>query len=172
MEDELLRGSLHAKTVFKQELTRAWEAWLPTHSHVYQWGDKASKMLHWLFTHRTASTPVAYLESTEGAHITGSGDIVTAFVTFYSTLYGSKSTGLPEGLYQFVEDVLVPRLSTEDRESLEVKVTSKELRLAHGQLHVGKAPGRQRLSGRILVPAIAACRPLATKHLQQGTGAC
>ncbi|KAJ1150978.1 hypothetical protein NDU88_003765 [Pleurodeles waltl] len=64
-----------------------------------------------------------------------------ALTACYQDLYLVDPSSPHEDLPQFVQDLPVLSLSSEDRESLEVDITVEELRKALAQLQPGKAPG-------------------------------
>ncbi|KAJ1202951.1 hypothetical protein NDU88_006746 [Pleurodeles waltl] len=118
--------------VLRQELTQETRGpWLATRL-IYQWGDQASKTLHWLYTLREVGALAAYLLANDRSQIE---PIAEAFAKYYRSLYSGDPTSPHEDLLQLVSDLPMLRLTLEESDAM-----SEELRAALAQLHVGKAP--------------------------------
>ncbi|KAJ1151703.1 hypothetical protein NDU88_004483 [Pleurodeles waltl] len=89
---------------------------------------------------REAGALVAYLGAGDGTKITGTVP-VALFANYYQELYEADPTSPREDLHTFIQDLTMPRLSPEDRDSLEVEVIYEELLAVLAQLQAGKAPG-------------------------------
>ena len=82
-----LRNLTHTQSMIKQLYTEeARLAWAATRSHIYQWGDKSTKTLHWLCTRSQSSLPNSHILTNQGS--IGSTDVqrVAAFREYYSVL--------------------------------------------------------------------------------------
>ncbi|KAJ1185465.1 hypothetical protein NDU88_002257 [Pleurodeles waltl] len=87
---------------------------------------------------------MAYLQLQAGSRVVGSELIVQAPAAENQDLYRAYPLSPCEDLSQFVQDLMVPCLSIEDRKSLEADITAEELRKALAHLQPDKVPGPSR----------------------------
>ncbi|KAJ1216931.1 hypothetical protein NDU88_004529 [Pleurodeles waltl] len=95
-------------------------------------------MLHWLSTPREGGAPVAYLLAADGSQVTGSEPFASTFAAYYQQLYSADPLIPCADLTQFVSDLLMPCLTNEEQEAMDVDVICDELYTVLAQLHVRK----------------------------------
>ena len=69
---------------------------------------------------------ISELETSEGVKITGHKKLLQEIENFYQNLYQSEYAGSHELFADFVHSVQLPRLSDDDKESLEGELTIEE----------------------------------------------
>ena len=93
------------------------------------------------FNHKTIT---AELETSEGGKITS--DDYKKIEIFYQNLYQSEYAGSHELFTDLVHSVQLPKLSDDDKDSLEGKLTIAECRLTLKTFKFGKSPGEEGLT--------------------------
>ena len=102
-------------------------------------GDLPSKFFFSFLKNRGARAKIRVLEDGSGEEIEDEGRIQREFSDFYSKLYQSEDRG--RAAKEFLDSVLVNKLSSEEREWLEREVDPQEIERVVKNLAKGKSPG-------------------------------
>ncbi|KAJ1153896.1 hypothetical protein NDU88_006654 [Pleurodeles waltl] len=100
---------------------------LATQHRLYDFGEKASRLLAWLQRVDRECSWVRGITSREGVLQTSSAGIANTFVTYYEDLYAFETRMTWEDCTDFLKDVPLQQLSGEETEVLEVELTEEEL---------------------------------------------
>lgn len=105
-------------------------------------GEKPTKYFCSLETHNYLSKIIPKLETDDGQIITDQHKILKASEKYYRNLYSNKDDPLAEiDLNEYLENVNVPKLTDNESNQLEGKLTLMELSLALKNMKNNKSPG-------------------------------
>ena len=109
-----------------------------------QWTEQGEKPTRYFFkmeAKKFNQKTISELETSEGVKITGHKQLLQKIENFYQNLYQSEYAGSHELFADFVHSVQLPRLSDDDKESLEGELTIEECRQILKTFNFGKSPG-------------------------------
>lgn len=93
-------------------------------------GESAGHLLATIVKSQQGSSHVARLVKEDGTEVMEGKDILDTFSCYYKPLYSSRSEGQTEGLAHCLDQISMPRISTESRQMLEQPLTLSELEQA------------------------------------------
>ncbi|KAJ1093217.1 hypothetical protein NDU88_006322 [Pleurodeles waltl] len=116
------------------------KAWQAAQGHIYQWGDKSSRMLHRLCqaTHAVSLGPM--IRNTRGELLSSPREVAQSFAAFNSELYARRDTVHVDQITEFVQ-ALPLHLSDTACAELDDRITEGDLAAALAEIRTGKAPG-------------------------------
>lgn len=127
----------------------------------YEMGEQVGHMLAMITRNQEGPSTIAAIEDRKGTVKYDTEGIQKIFVDFYSQLYESENLNVKEKTEQFLDNLTMPKLTSIERESLDIPITMAELEEAVGQIQNNKAPGMDGLSveiyklyGQILIPEL------------------
>ena len=138
---ELYKKRLDLQNKFNLLSTRkAEKLLLHNRGTLYEYGDKASRLLAHQLKQKAASRLIPQIQNQTGNLLSDPSDINLAFKSFYSALYQSE---LPDetDINTFFENLEIPSVNQEDAQRLDNPIELEEIIRAISSMQSGKAPG-------------------------------
>ena len=107
----------------------------------YELGEKAHKILSWQLRREESSRTINSIETDTGSVSYNPTEINDSFRQYYTQLYTSEPPESLSKIDDFLSTIDLPKLGQEDRNSLDLPFTLKEIEKALGSLQAGKSPG-------------------------------
>ena len=107
--------------------------------NVYEFGDKASRLLARQATQVAASHSITKIQSHRGQILTDHDDINKAFLDFYSDLYTCECS--TDSNKAFFENLNITAVSEEHNDILSADISTSEIIAAIKSMQNGKSPG-------------------------------
>uniref|UniRef100_A0A803KF69 Reverse transcriptase domain-containing protein n=1 Tax=Xenopus tropicalis TaxID=8364 RepID=A0A803KF69_XENTR len=109
--------------------------------HIFDKGDKNSKILAILAKQQQASTAVSRIQTETGNIVHEPYLIAGTFASYYQKLYSSTATYTAPQLRHFLDSIHIPKLSPTERAWLNAPITLEEITTAIQSLPSNKTPG-------------------------------
>lgn len=87
------------------------QIWRASTAHIYGWGDKNSKLLHWLASRPLAGRIIPEVEDNCGRMCCSSLATALVFADHYATLYAAAPRSETEKTIPLIDDIPLPKIS-------------------------------------------------------------
>ena len=114
---------------------------LKSRGYVYEYGDKASRLLAHQLNSRSAAQQIPQIRKMNGELTVDPGEINDTFTLFYSNLYTSQITNDSDVMDNFFNNLQAPSISTMHRTETELPLKHTEIINAIMSMQNGKTPG-------------------------------
>lgn len=138
---ELYKKRLNLQTEFNLLSTkRAEKLLLHTRGSLYEYGDKASRLLAHQLKQKAASRMIPQIRDSTNILLSNPSDINLTFKSFYSSLYQSELTDTVD-IDAFFNNLDIPKVTRETASALDSPISLEEIAQAIKTMQSGKAPG-------------------------------
>lgn len=139
---ELYKKKLDLQTQYNLLLTEKTERLLlNSRGYVYEYGDKASRLLAHQLKSRSAAQQIPQIRKRNGELTVDPGEINDTFTSFYSDLYTSQMTSDNNAMEYFFNNLQAPSVSTVHRTETELPLKLSEVINAIMSMQNGKTSG-------------------------------
>lgn len=114
---------------------------LKSDGYVYEYGDKASRLLAHQLNNRSVTRQITQLKKSDDELTTDPEEISEIFTTYYSTLYTSESSGTDTTMEYFFNDFQLPSISTTFKSRTELPLHLSEIIATITSMQSSKTPG-------------------------------
>ena len=139
---ELYRQKVNLQTQFDLSSTgKAEQTVLRSKGMLYEYGDKASRLLALQLKHQAASRHISQINIQSTGLTTSPLEINAAFKSFYSNLYTSEPPPTDSNMNKFFDSIEIPTIDTVTRLSLNQPITLEEILNSIREMNNSKSPG-------------------------------
>lgn len=133
----------------------------------FEFGERPHKLLARQLRKIDSERTIHKIKTKGGTHFIASKDINQCFKDFYSKLYSSNTDLDPQVMDTFLRKCNLPRLSPEDKASLNKDISLEELKNTINTLKSGKTPGPDGLPVELYKKFTDTLTPYLLKTFQQ-----
>lgn len=124
----------------KHSASRAASSLLRLRQTFYEQGNKAGKLLAWQIKQLETKQPITSIIS-NGRALQDPQDINIAFKDYYEELYEAQTSIEPKDINTFLQSLVIPKLSEENKDDLNLEITKEEIALVIDNMKSGKRAG-------------------------------